>query len=174
LPVYSSQSRPGLFHPGSAHGVQPFRGFPSQEAVLLCQSAQCPPDVFSHRPPAAMASPAVGAPIARLEFASGPFLAFRASSSPRVRPLSMSAFTSIGRRSPLGLFASMWLSPCPRIERISPLLRSRAFSNQTFGVAPKSPARWRPSVFLLERGGIVSLETAWPLQGFTPPSFELL
>jgi len=27
------ESRPGLFHPGSAHRVQPFRGFPSQEAA---------------------------------------------------------------------------------------------------------------------------------------------
>jgi hypothetical protein len=70
--------------------------------------------------------------------------------------------------------ASLRCSPCPRMERISPLLRSRALPHQTPGVAPRCPARRRPSVFLPEHGGVVSLKTAWPLRGFTPPSFELL
>lgn len=47
LPAYSSRRLPGLFHPGSAHGVPPFRGFPSQEAAPSRRCAPCPPDVCS-------------------------------------------------------------------------------------------------------------------------------
>lgn len=46
LPVFSPRSRPGLFHPGNAHRVPPFRGFPSQEAVPPHRCAPCPLGVF--------------------------------------------------------------------------------------------------------------------------------
>lgn len=125
MPVYSSRSRPGLFHPGSALGVLPFRGFPSQEAAPRLSLAHCPLGVFSLRPPAAMALPAVGALPTRLEFAAEPYFAFRASSSPRVRALPVSAFTSTGRRSPLGL-----LPPCgfPLVQGWNGFRRSSALA----------------------------------------------
>jgi hypothetical protein len=174
LPVYSSQRRPGLFRPGSALGVQPFKGFPSQEAALPYQLAHCPHDVSSHRPPAAMAVPAVGAPTRASRIRVGALLRLQGLKLPE-SPSASGVRVYVHRASfPSWASSSLRLSPRSRMERISPPLRSRAFANQTFGVAPKCPARWRPSVFLPKRGGIVSLETAWPLRGFTPPSFELL
>lgn len=49
LPVCSSRRLPGLFHPGSALGVPPFRGFPSQEAAPPRRCAPCPPGVCSRK-----------------------------------------------------------------------------------------------------------------------------
>jgi len=66
LPVCSPRSRPGLFHPGNAHRVPPFRGFPSQEAVPPRRCAPYPRGVFPKRPPVAMAVPTVGAPDPRV------------------------------------------------------------------------------------------------------------
>jgi len=66
LPVCSPRSRPGLFHPGNAHRVPPFRGFPSQEAVPPHRCAPYPRGVFPIRSPVAMAVPTVGAPDPRV------------------------------------------------------------------------------------------------------------
>lgn len=159
LPVYSSQSRPGLFHPGNALGVQPFRGFPSQEAAPLPQPAHYPPGVCSpgHRSPwhpdrgrSNRASRIRVGALIRLQ-------GFKLPESP-----SASGIRVYDRRASIPSWASASLrcSPCPRMERISPLLRSRALPHQTPGVAPRCPARRRPSVFLLEPGGVISLETA--------------
>jgi hypothetical protein len=66
LPVCSPRSRPGLFHPGNARRVPPYRGFPSQEAVPPRRRTQYPHGVFPKRPPVAMAVPTVGAPDPRV------------------------------------------------------------------------------------------------------------
>jgi len=66
LPVCSPRSRPSLFHPGNAHRVSPFRGFPSQEAVPPRRCAPYPRGVFPNQSPVAMAVPTVGAPDPRV------------------------------------------------------------------------------------------------------------
>ena len=66
LPVCSPRNRPGLFHPGNAHRVPPFRGFPSQEAAPPHRRTPCPHGVSPERPPVAMAVPTVGAPDPRV------------------------------------------------------------------------------------------------------------
>lgn len=49
LTVFSAPSPPGLFHPGGAHGVLPFRAFPSRGAVAPL-GARCPLDVSAGQP----------------------------------------------------------------------------------------------------------------------------
>jgi hypothetical protein len=44
LTAFSASTPPGLFHPGSAHGVLPFRAFSSRGAVAPL-GARCLPDV---------------------------------------------------------------------------------------------------------------------------------
>jgi hypothetical protein len=49
LTVCTSPHHPGLFHPGYAHGVPPFRAFPSRRAVAPL-NARCRLDVRRRRP----------------------------------------------------------------------------------------------------------------------------
>lgn len=58
LTACSASTPPGLFHPGSAHGVRPFRAFSSRGAVAP-SGARCLPDVPARGPtrqPATMSS----------------------------------------------------------------------------------------------------------------------
>lgn len=49
LTACSAPTPPGLFHPGSAHGVAPFRAFSSRGAATP-SGARCPPDVHAAGP----------------------------------------------------------------------------------------------------------------------------
>lgn len=88
MPVFSSQRLPGLFHPGNALGVQPFRGFPSQGDAPPRRCAPCPLGVFSHFAADAHGLRRSWAPLSRAaSIATGPSFAFRALLSPGVRAL---------------------------------------------------------------------------------------
>jgi len=50
LTACSAPTPPGLFHPGGAHGVRPFRAFSSRGAAAP-SGARCPPDVHAAGPP---------------------------------------------------------------------------------------------------------------------------
>ena len=55
MPVYSSRCLPGLFHPGSTPGVQPFRGLFLARSRATFSVRAVPSWRFLRRPPVAMA-----------------------------------------------------------------------------------------------------------------------
>lgn len=114
LPVYSSQRLPGLFHPGNALGVPPFRGFPSQGAAPPYFGVRLALVAFVPYPPMAMVSAGGGrSRPAHLEFAAEPSLRLQGLKLPGSPCATAIAFTLAVRRSPPGLLPPYGV---PRIQ----------------------------------------------------------
>ena len=143
LPVYSSQRLPGLFHPGNALGVQPFRGFPSQGVAPPYFGVRIALLAFAPVPPTAMVSTGSGrSRPAHLEFAAEPSLRLQGLKLPGSSCATATAFTLAVRRSPPGLLPPYGV---PRIQGWDGFRRpsSRALLRARF---PKSrPLGFQPA-----------------------------
>jgi hypothetical protein len=164
LTACSSPCLPALFHAGNAHGVPPFRGFPSQGAARPRRKR----DTLLTFLPTLCLQPRTeggGRPLPRhLGFREGPFGRLQGFCLPK------SPFTSTDtirfRRQPVPswAFSSLGFTPPAQTQRISPPLLSRASA----GFLPERQASQAihlhaPQSIPLRRGRLPSFEGSEPL-----------
>jgi hypothetical protein len=161
LPVFSSRRRSGLFHPDSARGVPALQGFvPLKKPRHLPMNAS-PSWRFFRTAAGCHGGTGRRRPrLAQLALATGPFFAFRVSSSPRVGAHRWPILRPTDRHFPLGLLP-LYGFPLVQDETdfaASPLSR---FDAPSFLRLPSGAQHvGAPAYAFHERGGIVSLETA--------------
>lgn len=138
MSAYSSQYLPGLFHPGCTLGILPFRGFPSQGDTPPSRCAFAFVTFFP-KPPDGHGTHRCWAPPSHASRIRGGALLRLQGLCPPVSPCApKTAFTVIRASFPSWAFPSLRCSPQPEIERISPLVLSRAFTNPSLESCPSS------------------------------------
>jgi hypothetical protein len=127
LTVFSSPSLPALFHAGDAHGVLPFRGFPSRGAapprrrrltLLAFFPARC----------LLLQTEGGGRPLPRhLGFREGPLHRLQGFCLPKSPFASANSFRFCRWPIPSWAFSFLRSTPHAQMQRISPPLLSRAW-----------------------------------------------